>query len=87
MTEPPEQLRSKAWSVAKPAALHEWSKGSSDTTQMLMAASRAVDAALASVPDGWAKIDGEWIIVTSDGVGYGEFDRDRSRPIGADDPS
>lgn len=30
---------------------------------------------LAAVPDGWAKIDGEWVRITSDGVGYGEFDR------------
>lgn len=26
--------------------------------------------------DGWAKIGGEWIRITSDGVGYGEFDRE-----------
>ena len=43
----PEPLRSKAWKVAKLAALDEWARGSADTTQMLMAASRAVDAALA----------------------------------------
>lgn len=34
-------------------------------------AERALDA----VPDGWAKVDGKWIQITSDGVGYGEFDR------------
>ena len=27
-------------------------------------------------PDGWAKVNGEWIRITSDGVGYGEFDRE-----------
>lgn len=31
---------------------------------------------LDAVPDGWAKVDGEWIRITSDGVGYGEFDRE-----------
>lgn len=36
---------------------------------------------LDSVPDGWAKVDGEWSRVTSDGVGYGEFDRDHSCPL------
>lgn len=34
--------------------------------------------ALSAVPDGWAKVEGEWIRITSDGVGYGEFDRDTS---------
>jgi len=42
-----EQLRSAAWKVAKAVALDEWQKGSADTTQMLICASRAVDAALA----------------------------------------
>ena len=32
-------------------------------------------AALAAIPDGWAKIGGEWCQITADGVGYGEFDR------------
>ena len=32
-------------------------------------------AALAAIPDGWAKVDGEWCQITADGVGYGEFDR------------
>lgn len=30
---------------------------------------------LDAIPDGWAKIGGEWVQITSDGVGYGEFDR------------
>lgn len=34
-----------------------------------------VDAILAGFPDGWAKHDGKWFGITSDGVGYGEFDR------------
>ena len=32
--------------------------------------------ALNGVPDGWAKVDGEWLRITSDGVGYGEFVRE-----------
>lgn len=39
-------------------------------------AEELTDAALDAIPDGWAKIDGEWIRITSDGVGYGEFDRE-----------
>ena len=31
---------------------------------------------LDAIPDGWAKVDGEWLRITSDGVGYGEFDRE-----------
>ncbi len=30
---------------------------------------------LDAIPDNWAKLDGEWVRITSDGVGYGEFDR------------
>lgn len=30
---------------------------------------------LDAIPDGWAKVDGKWTQITSDGVGYGEFDR------------
>jgi len=45
----PEHIRSVAWATAKPVALEEWNKGSADTTQMLIAASRALDAALAEL--------------------------------------
>lgn len=39
---------------------------------------------LSVIPDGWAKYDGEWFRITSDGVGYGEFDRDLSGSKGAE---
>jgi len=37
---------------------------------------QAARRALEAIPDGWAKVNGEWIRITSDGVGYGEFDRE-----------
>ena len=46
-----ENIRSAAWAAAKPAALDAWANGSADTTQMLIAASRAVDAALETVTE------------------------------------
>lgn len=42
--------------------------------------------ALDAVPDGWAKVDGEWFRITADGVGYGEFDRDTSPPSDIEAP-
>lgn len=36
---------------------------------------QATNAALDAVPDGWAKVDGEWFQIADDGSGYGEFDR------------
>ncbi len=41
-----EALRSSCWAVAKPVALSEWQRGSADTTQMLISASRGLDEAL-----------------------------------------
>jgi hypothetical protein len=38
-------------------------------------ASILASCVLDAIPDGWAKVDGEWFEITSDGVGYGEFDR------------
>lgn len=30
------------------------------------------------IPDGLAYLNGEWFRITNDGVGYGEFDRERA---------
>lgn len=44
-----ESVRSRAWAAAKKVALEQWQNGSADTTQMLIAASRGLDAALYEV--------------------------------------